>query len=270
MSAPEPRLDPALRDALARLAASPRLLVALDFDGTVSPLVDNPSESRVIPTARTALDALEGLPETWIAFVSGRPLDSLARVTESDDAALLIASHGVEVRLEGGVVDVGLTDAERARLAALEAELTVIVDSTPGSKLEHKPVGLGLHTRGVASGVARDADARARAAAARLGGFLERGGKDILEFAVRDATKGDGVQRLREHVGATAVLYAGDDVTDEDAFAVLGAGDAGVKVGAGETVAEFRVADPDAVAGMLRLLAQERLRHEHSAGGSAG
>ncbi|WP_022899069.1 trehalose-phosphatase [Humibacter albus] len=244
--------------AVAHLADAKRLLVALDFDGTVSPLVDTPSESRVIPEARAALTALERMPDTWVAFVSGRPLDGLVRVTEADDSALLIASHGVEVRLTGGGVDVGLTDTERVRLAALAADLELIVSETPGSKLERKPVGLGLHTRGVEPDVARAADDRAREAAQRRGGFLERAGKDILEFAVRDATKGDGIERLRKHVRATAVLYAGDDVTDEDGFAVMHAGDVGVKVGTGRTAARFRVADPDAVAALLTRLAELR------------
>ncbi|NNC11067.1 trehalose-phosphatase [Planctomonas sp. JC2975] len=254
--------DPDLADAIRRLAETPRLLVALDFDGTVSPLVDNPADSRVIPEARSALDLLEHTPDTWVAFVSGRPLDGLIRVTEADESALLIASHGVEVRLTGGAVDVGLSDGERSRLAALAVELDRIVAATPGSKIEHKPVGLGLHTRGVPTNAAAAANEQARAAAHAIGGgFLERAGKDILEFAVRDATKGDGIERLREHVGATGVLYAGDDVTDEDGFAVLTSDDVGVKVGPGETRAGFRVADPDVVAGLLQSLASLRARN---------
>jgi trehalose 6-phosphate phosphatase len=252
-------VDESLPEAIERLASTQRLLVALDFDGTVSPLVDNPRDSRVLPAARAALHELERMPDTWIAFVSGRPLAGLVRVTEADDEALLIASHGVEVRLTGGAVDVGLTDEESAKLDALAVELERIVAATPGSKLERKPVGLGLHTRGVPAEEARAADRAALEAASSLGGgFLERAGKDILEFAVRDATKGDGVERLREHVRATAVLYAGDDVTDEDAFAALHPGDVGVKVGPGETQAGHRVSDPDAVAALLAELAAAR------------
>lgn len=251
----------ALSAALDRLAATQRLLVALDFDGTVSPLVDNPGESRVLPAARAALTELERMPDTWIAFVSGRPLSGLVRVTEADDAALLVASHGVEVRLSGGAVDVDLTVDERARLAVLDSELERVVSGTPGTKLERKPVGLGLHTRGVPVEQAQAAEAAARAAAASVGGgFLERAGKNILEFAVRDANKGDGIERLRDHLGATAVLYAGDDVTDEDGFAVMRGDDMGVKVGAGDTKAGYRVADPDAVGALLARLAALRAR----------
>ncbi|MGA0566405.1 trehalose-phosphatase [Rathayibacter sp. KR2-224] len=259
VNAQETGIHQALAEALDRLAQTPRLLVALDFDGTVSPLVDNPSESRVLPGARAALTEFDTMPNTWVAFVSGRPLDGLARVTEADEHAMLIASHGVEVRLTGGSVDVGLTDEESSRLNALASELERIVAATPGSHLERKPVGLGLHTRGVPKAAAREADDAARNAAAALGGgFLERAGKDILEFAVRDATKGDSIERLREHVHATGVLYAGDDVTDEDAFAVLHEGDVGLKVGPGETRASYRVSDPDAVAAVLARLAAAR------------
>ena len=63
---------------------------------------------------------------------------------------------------------------------------------------------------------------------------------------------------LREQVRADAVLFAGDDVTDETAFARLRDGDVGVKVGDGETAARFRVADPAAMADVLRRLVELR------------
>lgn len=252
--------DPARAFALqlSELAGTPRLLVALDFDGTISDLVDDPYQARVTPKAAAALSRLEAQPDTWVAYVSGRPLDSLARVTGADDTALLIGSHGVEVRLDGGRVDLGLEAGERARLQELGTALQRLVDETPDAGLEHKPVGYGVHTRLVDPALVPAVHAAAREAAARIGGFTERDGKDILEFAAREATKGDGVNRLREHVGATGVLYAGDDVTDEDGFAALMAGDVGVKVGEGETAAGFRVADVEAVSTLLTLLASGR------------
>lgn len=252
--------DPARAFALrlSELAATPRLLVALDFDGTVSDLVDDPYQARVVPKAAAALNRLEAQPDTWVAYVSGRPLDSLARLTESDDEALLIGSHGVEVRLDGGRVDLGLDAGERRRLDELSSALQTLVDETPDAMLEHKPVGYGVHTRLVDPRLVPAVHAAARAAAQRIGGFTERGGKDVLEFSAREATKGDGVNRLRAHVAATGVLYAGDDVTDEDGFAALIDGDLGVKVGEGDTAADFRVADVEAVATLLTLLASGR------------
>ncbi len=71
------------------------------------------------------------------------------------------------------------------------------------------------------------------------------------------ADKGTAVQALRARTGAAAVLYAGDDVTDEDALAVLdaAAGDVGVKVGPGATAAGHRVGSPEQVTAMLARLA---------------
>ncbi|TAM71357.1 MAG: trehalose-phosphatase [Microbacteriaceae bacterium] len=246
--------------ALAELARADRLLIALDFDGTLSPLVDSVSQARVLPESAAALDALKKLPNTWVAYVSGRPLESLVRIAMADDDVLLIGSHGDEVRLDAGVEELGLADDERRRLSALDAALTALIDATPHSMLERKPVGLGVHTRLVDPTAVPALHEAVRAAADEIGGFVVREGKDILEFTVRDATKGEGVERLRSHVGASAVLYAGDDVTDEDAFAVLGENDLGVKVGDGDTAAQYRVAGPHAVAVMLTLLAGARSR----------
>ncbi|MEO8907743.1 MAG: trehalose-phosphatase [Microbacteriaceae bacterium] len=248
----------AFAQALATIARTDRLLVALDFDGTLSPLVDSASEARVLPEAADALAALKKLPNTWVAYVSGRPLESLVRIAMADDDVLLIGSHGDEVRLDGGVEAVGLADDERRRLSELDSALTVLIGATPDSMLEHKPVGLGVHTRLVDPALVPALHDAARAAAESIGGFMVRDGKDILEFTVRDSTKGEGVERLREHVDASAVLYAGDDVTDEDAFTVMRELDLGVKVGDGETAAQYRVADPHAVAVMLTLLAGAR------------
>ena len=66
----------------------------------------------------------------------------------------------------------------------------------------------------------------------------------MLEFSVRSTTKGEAVEHLRRYTGADAVFYAGDDVTDEDAFAALLPHDVGVKSGEGPTEAAFRVAGP--------------------------
>ena len=70
--------------------------------------------------------------------------------------------------------------------------------------------------------------------------------------------KGEGLRALRELTGATAVLFAGDDVTDERGFEVLAPGDVGIKVGDGSTVAGYRVASPEAFTEVLTELARLR------------
>ena len=251
----------ALATAVARLAGAQRLLLALDFDGTLAPFVDTPKAARMLPTAKTALDRLEALPNTWVAYVSGRPLSSLEIVTEADEDALLLGSHGVEVRFGRDGVSLDLTPEERATLDKLGEVLGALVDSVPGTRLEVKPVGFGVHYRLLEGEGGSEVVARAYEAAASVSDALTiRDGKDIIEFSVRGANKGDGIERLREYTHATAVLFAGDDVTDEDGFAVLrpDEGDLGIKVGSGETAAQFRVADERAVATLLGLLADAR------------
>lgn len=252
----------ALATAVSKLAGAERLLVALDFDGTLAPFVDVPTSARALPQAKAALDRLEALPDTWVAYVSGRPLSSLEAVTEADADALLIGSHGVEIRFGRDGVSLDLTDAERATLEELGRVLGDLVESAPGTRLEVKPVGFGVHYRQLEGGAGAEVVSRAYEAAAGVSDALTiRDGKDIIEFSLRGANKGDGIQRLREYTHATAVLFAGDDVTDEDGFAVLRpeSGDLGVKVGEGDTAAQFRVADEGAIATLLTLLADARV-----------
>ncbi|MGO4594231.1 trehalose-phosphatase [Leifsonia sp. 2TAF2] len=254
----------ALASALQKLATADRLLLALDFDGTLAPFVDVPRGARALPESKAALDRLEHLANTWVAYVSGRPLSSLELVTEADEDALLIGSHGVEIRFGRDGVSLDLTDDEQDTLRRLGEALQALVDSIPETKLETKPVGFGVHYRRVAGERGAEVVARAREAAAAVSPELTiRDGKDIIEFSVRGANKGDGVERLREYTKATAVLFAGDDVTDEDGFTVLrpAQGDVGIKVGAGETAAQYRVADERAIATLLGLLAQAREAH---------
>ncbi len=91
-----------------------------------------------------------------------------------------------------------------------------------------------------------------------------REGKNVLEFSIRSTTKGEAVEHLRGYTSADAVFYAGDDVTDEDAFATLQPHDVGLKSGTGETLAAYRVPSPLQVAQVLALLADYREggRHE--------
>jgi len=88
--------------------------------------------------------------------------------------------------------------------------------------------------------------------------WRRRTGDRILEYSSRDEGKDTAIAVLRERTGATGILFAGDDVTDEDALRVLGDGDLGVRVGAGETAATLRVESPQQIAELLEVIASER------------
>lgn len=252
-----------LGDALGAIARTPTLLVALDFDGTLAPLVDDPTLARAIPQARDAILQLLTLPATRVALISGRAMASLIDVSQLPENVLLSASHGVEARLDAPV-ELTLEPKELASVAALKAVIDPIADGYDNVWVESKPAGFALHSR-----LASPADAQAASNAAldaikALDGITVRHGNNVLEFSVRATNKGDAVHRLSQHVGATAVFFAGDDVTDEDAFAALGPEDLTLKCGQGATLAKYRVGTPEEVADVLQALAKER-RSEISA-----
>ncbi|QNE13617.1 trehalose-phosphatase [Pseudarthrobacter sp. NBSH8] len=251
-------LSPELRQAARRIARTEHLLVALDFDGTISPLVDRADDARPLPRSAAAFAGLAALPRTTTALLSGRALASLRAVASPPVDTLLIGSHGAEAWLGPGSAELTLDEAQRLLLAEVRGVLEEIVEQAPGTLLEDKPAGVVLHTRLATDDVAEDAVAAARSVLQDRKGVFLKNGKRVLETSVVNASKGEGLTFLRQITGATAVFFAGDDVTDEDALARLESGDVGVKVGLDFTQAEFRVEAPAHVAELLEVLLQER------------
>lgn len=253
-------LSPELLAALRRVAGTEQLLVTMDFDGTMSPLVDHAGDARALPRSAAAFAGLAELPRTTTALISGRALDSLRAVAFPPENTLLIGSHGAEVWMGPGSSELQLDDAQRELLAEVRKELEGIVEQAPGTLLEDKPAGVVLHTRLAADDVAEDAVAAARAVLEDRGGVFLKTGNRVLETSVVHASKGEGLAFLRQATGATAVVFAGDDTTDEDALASLVPGDLGVKVGLDFTQAEFRVEAPVHICELLEALLRERTR----------
>ncbi len=109
-----------------------------------------------------------------------------------------------------------------------------------------------MHTRGLDRADADAAIADARRVALDHEGVKVLKGKSVIELSVSHADKGSAVTALGRHVGATARIYLGDDVTDEDAFMRMRrAEDVTVKVGTGSTAARHRVDDEESAAALL-------------------
>jgi trehalose-phosphatase len=247
-------VDPlSLEAALRRFAGARPRLVVLDFDGTLAPLVDDPSTSRMSPQARTALRSLVATPDVTVALLSGRSMQDLRSVAQPPPGTLLVASHGAEV--EGG--ERAVDAPSRELLARVHGELEQLATEHPGTRVEVKPTGVVLHTRQARGGTAARATSSALKGPGSHAGVRVLRGKDVVELTVVDADKGKAIDALREQTGAAAVLFAGDDVTDEHGFERLwpANGDIGVKVGEGETAAEFRVGSSEEMAYLLDDLA---------------
>lgn len=253
------RLPEPLVGALRELARTRDLLVALDFDGTLAPEVDDPARARALPAAKDAVLRLLAMPRTRVAVVSGRSIESLEEVADLPDNTLLVGSHGVEFRLDDKGVELSLDAKEIEQVTYLGEVLSEVAENLDQVWIEEKPAGFALHTR-----LATDADSRHAHLEALeeldhvIDAYMVRTGKDVLEFSVRGTTKGDAIEHLRSYTASTAVFFAGDDVTDEDAFNALGPDDVGVKAGDGSTLANFRVRGPAEIAHALALLADLR------------
>lgn len=250
-------------EAVTAVARTDVLLIALDFDGTAAPLVEKPMEARAIPEVAAAVARLAALPDTHIAYVSGRSLVHLREIAEHSDTSpvVLAGSHGAQYWYPGvGAEDVVESESDRQLRESLFAELEPLLADYPGVELERKTYGVGIHGRPANPAVERAAFAAVDDVMARRApGWRRRTGDRILEFSSRSEGKDAAIGLLRERLGATAVVFAGDDVTDEDALRVLGEGDLGVRVGQGETSATLRVSSPEQIAALLDVIATERV-----------
>lgn len=249
-------------EALTAIAGTPRLVIALDFDGTASPLVDEPMAARALPEVKTQLDRLAALPDTFIAYVSGRSMNDLQEISghTADSLVALAGSHGAQYWFPGvGDADVPEVPAAEGALEALWAAAQPIVDRHENVRLERKTFGMGIHTRLATPEAETAAFAEIDAMMAeRFPHWRRRAGHRVLEFSSRAEGKDAAIHALRGHYDATGIVFAGDDVTDEDAMRVLQPGDLGVRVGPGESAATLRVENPQQMAALLGALVAER------------
>ncbi|MGM1065100.1 trehalose-phosphatase [Saccharothrix sp. Mg75] len=244
-----------LRRAIVQLARTPRLLVACDYDGTLAPIVANPEDARPLPESVGALRSLAGLHETTTAVISGRALRDLATLSRLPSEVHLVGSHGSEF-------DVGFVHAldseARALHRRLETALEEVVAGNEGVGLEVKPASIAVHVRRADPAVGERVLDAVRTGPATWDGVQVTEGKAVIELAVVQTDKGHALDVLRHRASATAAVFVGDDVTDEKAFARLSGPDVGIKVGDGESLAEYLVGDPHDVATVLAFLLEER------------
>ena len=241
------RLDPELRAALGGIARVPQLLVGCDYDGTLAPLVDDPAAAGPLPEAVAAVRALAALPQTVVAVISGRALRDLATLSRLPSEVHLVGSHGSEFDL-GFIQRLAPEQPRAPRPAARRAARRSSRDH-PGVRLETKPASVAVHVRGADPDVSERALAGGPTAARRPGRrSTSRTARRSSSSRSSRPTRARRSTSLRMQASASAVLFLGDDVTDENAFAQLHGPDVGIKIGAGETLASYRVDEPiDAV-----------------------
>lgn len=236
------------------VAASARpLLIGLDIDGVLSPLVDHADDARLLPGVADVLERLVTANGVTVAAVSGRSLQSM-RTFGLPNSMPLMGSHGMET---GDQPFRPLDPDERARLDRLISLADdAAADAGEGGWVEHKQASVAVHTRTAEPAAGRSALERLATRASTVDGATVKPGSDVLEIFARHASKGTAITALALRARAACTVFVGDDLTDEEAFAALAAGDIAIKVGTAPTIATRRLRDPAAVLTFLTALTE--------------
>jgi len=232
---------------MEELAATRRLLIASDFDGTLSEIVEDPDLATPMARSLSALEALADLEGTTVAIISGRRRAELLERFEHP-RFILIGEHGSDHGDDAG--------PESPVLAEARELVEAMVRATPGSRAEHKERSVAFHYRRVRD--PDDAVGELRRLALAIGGLKMLEGKKVTELTDSSVDKGVALVEVRRSVGVDRVVFMGDDVTDETAFAVLEPGDVGIHVGVGPSLANLTVPNPSALADLLETLLARR------------
>lgn len=232
-------------DTLADFAAQlPDVVIALDFDGPLAPIVTDPQQSRPLPGA---IDTLARLAASGVqvAVVTGRDVETVLRLGQLANIPNVIVSgvHGAQTWQAGQL----RTTAEPVGLTDLRAQLPPLLsEAGPGIWLEDKRLSLVVHTRQAADPVEALAQLRLPITELAEGVGLEvHPGKFVLEIRIPNLSKADAMEALLA-LRPSAALFAGDDLGDVPAFAAVRAwatrtGSPGLAIAVGE-VSEVRAA----------------------------
>lgn len=223
----------------------------LDVDGTLLDIARHPDAVTVSPRLREILQLAFRLGGGAVALISGRSLADLDRLFGPPPYPAA-GQHGLERRDSAGRVTSSIGALERLNAAAyhLASEARVRHDIV----VEHKGLSLALHFRNAPQ-------MRGWAALTMHGllhtlgpGFQLLEGKMVFELKPGGRDKGTAIADFMSEppFAGRLPVFIGDDVTDEDGFAVVNiAGGHAIKVGAGDSLARWRLADAQSVRGWL-------------------
>lgn len=244
---------------LKRRLADRRLTVFLDYDGTLTPIVEDFRKADISDEMIAAVSQLAARFPT--AIISGRDLADV-RDRVGLDQVFYAGSHGFDITGPNGLHD--RPEEAESFLHPIEQAHAALADAIreiEGAEVERKTFSVAVHYRNVP-----DADvARVERAVDDVVGRapkLRKGrGKKVFEIQPRaDWDKGRAVEWLlgntRLGQGDAVPLYIGDDLTDEDAFAVLAGRGISIVVRGGErvTTADYALDDTQAVGRFLQWL----------------
>lgn len=204
-----------------RAFAQDGLLVALDYDGTLAPITDDPFRAVMQAQTRQLLARLSQRRHSVV--ITGRSRRDALRLLDGIEGVEVIGNHGMESARMTSVDVLELVAGWKGALAAPVAAIA-------GASLEDKGYSLTVHYRLAADPA--QAGASVRAIAGQLPGARLIGGKCVLNIVPANAPdKGAAVLAELRRAGAARAIFVGDDVTDEDVFRLEHPGILSVRVG---------------------------------------
>jgi len=243
-----------------QLGPPSRVLIGLDFDGTLAPIVPRPGDAALPLPAKEVLHRLAALPGVALAFASGRALADIASLIPFEDA-FFIGNHGLEIRGPGLAPVLHEASPQRHLVQAMIARIKPRLGHVPGLLMEDKGATLSLHVRQVPPEALPGVEAVIRQGIVENPAFKLQHGHKVLEIVPADGpTKGSALRRILAFldIAPDAALYAGDDTTDETAFEALPEG-VTIKVGSeGHSAARWAATDPADVRTLLEWVHQCR------------
>ncbi len=270
MSRCQSLLHEGLAEVRQRVREASNLSLFLDFDGTLTPIVEDPQEARLEARTRRVLKALANHPNVLLVIVSGRSLADL-RARVGIDHVVYAGNHGLEIAGRGLHFVEPFAASRRQLLSLISQRLAERLSGISGVRLESKGLTTSVHYRGASSTKVPEIQQIVTAGVANgVTPFYLNEGKMVLEILPRSSwDKGAAACWINSRLAPRGVvsICVGDDQTDETAFRQL-PDQITVRVGkpAG-TSARFHVPDAAAVHEFLSWLTKNLRRSGSACGG---
>ncbi|MBI4655528.1 MAG: trehalose-phosphatase [Elusimicrobia bacterium] len=215
-----------------RLIKHKKILLVLDFDGTLSPIVRKPHHARMSPQFRTALLKLKRLENVYVAIISGRPIASLKSLINLD-FAYYGGNHGIEIKGQGINFLCREVENNKKLLFKNYKYLKTVFGGMSGIIIENKGFSMALHYRCLKPEYKNEFKSRILRIKKEFSALpiLWKKGHKVMELLPRTScNKGTALQYLIDHFKNVYPIAIGDDDTDEDMFKVLKRGGMGIRV----------------------------------------
>lgn len=215
----------------ALVRASENLVVGLDFDGTLAPIVDDPESAHIHPDGAEVLVALAAQVRA-VAVITGRPARQALALGGLEEVGNAIGESGRELFVLGQYGNERWTSTDRRvispqpprGLATFMGELPRLLRRAEATEawIEEKGLAVAVHTRRLADPEAAFERLLPLLTDAAESHALDvEPGRWVVEVRAHGMHKGAAVRRLTDELGAKAFVFCGDDLGDLEAFKAI-------------------------------------------------